>query len=185
MLWCACKGQRAASSWRLSPPQGSWGTSAFPHWAPSLVFLPLSLVHAALPFVGGGASAKTLEMLQQRVKRQENLLQRCKETIRSHKEQCTLLVSEKEALQEQLEERLQELEKIKVRDHWVLFKWVKPDRQAPVWPEPPLGSRLHPPALRQCGEGVLVWAPTCPGSWTLTIHWRVLCTSPYYTIRFI
>nr|XP_048279736.1 golgin subfamily A member 4 isoform X4 [Myodes glareolus] len=63
--------------------------------------------------VGGGASAKTLEMLQQRVKRQENLLQRCKETIRSHKEQCTLLVSEKEALQEQLEERLQELEKIK------------------------------------------------------------------------
>ncbi|XP_041532701.1 golgin subfamily A member 4 isoform X3 [Microtus oregoni] len=63
--------------------------------------------------VGGGASAKTLEMLQQRVKRQENLLQRCKETIRSHKEQCTLLVSEKEALQEQLAERLQELEKIK------------------------------------------------------------------------
>nr|XP_015860760.2 golgin subfamily A member 4 isoform X4 [Peromyscus maniculatus bairdii] len=63
--------------------------------------------------VGGGASAKTLEMLQQRVKRQENLLQRCKETIRSHKEQCTLLISEKEALQEQLDERLQELEKVK------------------------------------------------------------------------
>nr|XP_012600865.1 golgin subfamily A member 4 isoform X2 [Microcebus murinus] len=65
------------------------------------------------PVVGDGASAKTLETLQQRVKRQENLLQRCKETIRSHKEQCTLLTSEKEALQEQLDERLQELEKMK------------------------------------------------------------------------
>ncbi|XP_043297791.1 golgin subfamily A member 4 isoform X3 [Cervus canadensis] len=63
--------------------------------------------------VGDGASAKTVEVLQQRVKRQENLLQRCKETIRSHKEQCTLLTSEKEALQEQLDERLQELEKMK------------------------------------------------------------------------
>ncbi|KAB1264458.1 Golgin subfamily A member 4 [Camelus dromedarius] len=63
--------------------------------------------------VGDGASAKTLEVLQQRVKRQENLLQRCKETIRSHKEKCMLLTSEKEALQEQLDERLQELEKMK------------------------------------------------------------------------
>lgn len=63
--------------------------------------------------VGDGASADTLEMLQQRVKRQENLLQRCKETIQSRKEQCTLLTSEKEALQEQLDERLQELEKMK------------------------------------------------------------------------
>ncbi|XP_028623083.1 golgin subfamily A member 4 isoform X2 [Grammomys surdaster] len=63
--------------------------------------------------VGGGTSAKTLEMLQQRVKRQENLLQRCKETIGSHKQQCALLLSEKEALQEQLDERLQELEKMK------------------------------------------------------------------------
>ena len=69
-----------------------------------------------LYLVGGGTSAKTLEMLQQRVKRQENLLQRCKETIGSHKEQCALLLSEKEALQEQLDERLQELEKMKVRD---------------------------------------------------------------------
>ncbi|XP_070311513.1 golgin subfamily A member 4 isoform X3 [Odocoileus virginianus] len=65
------------------------------------------------PVVGDGASAKTVEVLQQRVKRQENLLQRCKETIRSHKEQCALLTSEKEALQEQLDERLQELEKMK------------------------------------------------------------------------
>ncbi|XP_005383764.1 PREDICTED: golgin subfamily A member 4 isoform X2 [Chinchilla lanigera] len=65
------------------------------------------------PGVGGRASAKTLETLQQRIKRQENLLQRCKETIQSRKEQCTLLTSEKEALQEQLDERLQELEKMK------------------------------------------------------------------------
>ncbi|XP_053455228.1 golgin subfamily A member 4 isoform X4 [Nycticebus coucang] len=65
------------------------------------------------PIAGDGASAKTLETLQQRVKRQENLLQRCKATIQSHKEQCTLLTSEKEALQEQLDERLQELEKMK------------------------------------------------------------------------
>ncbi|XP_045153442.1 golgin subfamily A member 4 isoform X3 [Echinops telfairi] len=70
--------------------------------------------HNVEPVVGGdGASSKTLETLQQRVKRQENLLQRCKETIQSHKEKCTLLTNEKEALQEQLEERLQELEKMK------------------------------------------------------------------------
>ncbi|NXD28907.1 GOGA4 protein, partial [Spelaeornis formosus] len=62
---------------------------------------------------GNGDSVKTLESLNQRVKRQENLLQRCKETIRSHKECCAQLTSEKEALQEQLEERLQELEKMK------------------------------------------------------------------------
>uniref|UniRef100_A0A250Y8A6 Golgin subfamily A member 4 n=2 Tax=Castor canadensis TaxID=51338 RepID=A0A250Y8A6_CASCN len=65
------------------------------------------------PVVGDAVSAKTLETLWQRVKRQENLLQRYKETIQSHKEQCTLLTSEKEALQEQLDERLQELEKMK------------------------------------------------------------------------
>lgn len=76
--------------------------------------------YAALLIVGDGASAKTLEMLQQRVKRQENLLQRCKETIRSHKEQCMLLTSEKEALQEQLDERLQELEKMKVKEKMIV-----------------------------------------------------------------
>lgn len=59
-------------------------------------------------------SVKTLETLAQRVRRQENLLQRCKEMIRSHKERSAQLTNEKEALQEQLEERLQELEKIKV-----------------------------------------------------------------------
>ncbi|KAM9101462.1 golgin subfamily A member 4 isoform 4-T4 [Sarcophilus harrisii] len=69
---------------------------------------------------GDGDTAKTLETLQQRVKRQENLLQRCKETIKSHKEtikshkeRATVLTNEKEALQEQLDERLQELEKMK------------------------------------------------------------------------
>lgn len=112
---------------------------------------------AASPFVGGGTSAKTLEMLQQRVKRQENLLQRCKETIGSHKEQCALLLSEKEALQEQLEERLQELEKMKVRDSRpLLFKCVKPEPQALEWPLFPLGSCLHPPVHRQGREGVCV-----------------------------
>ncbi|XP_075683100.1 golgin subfamily A member 4 isoform X2 [Rhinoderma darwinii] len=64
-------------------------------------------------FDGSGDSAKTVDSLQVRVKRQENLLQRCKEMIRSHKEKCAQLSSEKEALQNQLEERLQELEKIK------------------------------------------------------------------------
>ncbi|XP_075068711.1 golgin subfamily A member 4 isoform X2 [Mixophyes fleayi] len=62
---------------------------------------------------GSGDATKTLDALQVRVKRQENLLQRCKERIRSYKEQCTQLSSEKEALQNQLDERLQELEKIK------------------------------------------------------------------------
>ncbi|XP_010146185.1 PREDICTED: golgin subfamily A member 4-like, partial [Eurypyga helias] len=62
---------------------------------------------------GNEDSIKTLEALHQRVKHQENLLQRCKEKMRSHKECCAQLTSEKEALQEQLEERLQELEKMK------------------------------------------------------------------------
>ncbi|XP_069586427.1 golgin subfamily A member 4 isoform X4 [Ranitomeya imitator] len=62
---------------------------------------------------GGGDGANTLDALQVRVRRQENLLQRCKEMIRSHKEKSAQLSSEKEALQNQLEERLQELEKVK------------------------------------------------------------------------
>ncbi|XP_073534415.1 golgin subfamily A member 4 isoform X2 [Phyllobates terribilis] len=62
---------------------------------------------------GSGEGANTLDALQVRVKRQENLLQRCKEMIRSHKEKSAQLSSEKEALQNQLEERLQELEKVK------------------------------------------------------------------------
>ncbi|XP_030066473.1 golgin subfamily A member 4 [Microcaecilia unicolor] len=62
---------------------------------------------------GVNDASKTLEALQVRVRRQENLLQRCKEMIRSHKERSSQLSNEKEALQEQLEERFQELEKIK------------------------------------------------------------------------
>ncbi|KAM6449665.1 golgin subfamily A member 4 isoform 1-T1 [Liasis olivaceus] len=63
--------------------------------------------------VGNEDPDKTIETLTQRVKRQENLLHRCKETIKSHKERSAQLTSEKEVLQEQLDERLQELEKIK------------------------------------------------------------------------
>ncbi|XP_051791732.1 golgin subfamily A member 4 isoform X2 [Erpetoichthys calabaricus] len=54
-----------------------------------------------------------VEALQKRVKRQENLLQRCKEMVRTQKERSLQLSSEKDALQEQLQERLQELEKMK------------------------------------------------------------------------
>ncbi|TNN61778.1 Golgin subfamily A member 4 [Liparis tanakae] len=56
---------------------------------------------------------KLLEALQKRVKRQENLLQKCKEVMRTHKERSAQLGSENETLQTQLQERLQELEKIK------------------------------------------------------------------------
>uniref|UniRef100_A0A674PP02 Golgin A4 n=1 Tax=Takifugu rubripes TaxID=31033 RepID=A0A674PP02_TAKRU len=47
------------------------------------------------------------------VKRQENLLQKCKEVMHTHKERSAQLSTENETLQEQLQERLQELEKIK------------------------------------------------------------------------
>ncbi|XP_047208230.1 golgin subfamily A member 4 isoform X3 [Girardinichthys multiradiatus] len=62
---------------------------------------------------GNSDPARLIEALQKRVKRQENLLQKCKEVMRTHKEQSTQLSSENEALQEQLQERLQELEKMK------------------------------------------------------------------------
>lgn len=58
--------------------------------------------------------AKLLEALQKRVKRQENLLHKCKEMIRMHKERSVHISSENETLQEQLQERLQELERMKV-----------------------------------------------------------------------
>lgn len=48
------------------------------------------------------------------MKRQENLLQKCKDVMRTHKERSAQLSSENETLQEQLQERLQELEKMKV-----------------------------------------------------------------------
>lgn len=60
-----------------------------------------------------------MEALQKRVKRQENLLQKCKEVMRTHKERSAQLGSENETLQEQLQERLQELEKMKVADLWL------------------------------------------------------------------
>ncbi|XP_032823328.2 golgin subfamily A member 4 isoform X3 [Petromyzon marinus] len=56
---------------------------------------------------------KELEATRERVRRQENLLKRCKETMRVQKERSTQLSAEKETLQEQLDERLQELEKLK------------------------------------------------------------------------
>lgn len=63
---------------------------------------------------GNSDPTKLLEILQKRVKRQENLLQKCKEVMHSHKERNAQLGTENETLQEQLQERLQELEKIKV-----------------------------------------------------------------------
>ncbi|XP_052006599.1 golgin subfamily A member 4-like isoform X2 [Xyrauchen texanus] len=64
----------------------------------------------------GGAesgSVVDVEVLQKRIKRQESLLQRCKEVVRSSKERSAQLASENDVLQQQLQERLQELEKIK------------------------------------------------------------------------
>uniref|UniRef100_A0A8D3CQ47 Golgin A4 n=1 Tax=Scophthalmus maximus TaxID=52904 RepID=A0A8D3CQ47_SCOMX len=68
-----------------------------------------------IPWAGEGNSdpTKLMEALQKRVKRQENLLQKCKEVMRTHKERSAQLGSENETLQEQLQERLQELEKMK------------------------------------------------------------------------
>ncbi|XP_037320794.2 golgin subfamily A member 4 isoform X3 [Pungitius pungitius] len=62
---------------------------------------------------GNSDPNKLMEALQKRVKRQENLLQKCKEVMRTHKERSSQLGSENETLQEQLQERLQELEKMK------------------------------------------------------------------------
>uniref|UniRef100_H2UAM5 Golgin A4 n=1 Tax=Takifugu rubripes TaxID=31033 RepID=H2UAM5_TAKRU len=62
---------------------------------------------------GNSDPAKLMEALQKRVKRQENLLQKCKEVMHTHKERSAQLSTENETLQEQLQERLQELEKIK------------------------------------------------------------------------
>ncbi|XP_015667226.1 golgin subfamily A member 4 isoform X2 [Protobothrops mucrosquamatus] len=63
--------------------------------------------------VGNENADKTIETLTQQVKHQENLLHQCKERIKSQKERLAQLTSEKEVLQKQLYERLQELEKIK------------------------------------------------------------------------
>lgn len=66
-----------------------------------------------------------METLQKRVKRQENLLQKCKEVMRTHKERSAQLSTENETLQEQLQERLQELERIKVPNElFIVFQTV-------------------------------------------------------------
>uniref|UniRef100_A0A4W5RRB8 Golgin A4 n=1 Tax=Hucho hucho TaxID=62062 RepID=A0A4W5RRB8_9TELE len=62
---------------------------------------------------GSTDPSKSMEVLQKRVTRQENLLQKCKELLRTHKERSAQLTSENDTLQEQLQERLQELEKTK------------------------------------------------------------------------
>ncbi|XP_075933332.1 golgin subfamily A member 4 isoform X4 [Anarhichas minor] len=62
---------------------------------------------------GSSDPTKLMETLQKRVKRQENLLQKCKEVMRTHKERSAQLGIENETLQQQLQERLQELEKMK------------------------------------------------------------------------
>ncbi|XP_029553514.1 golgin subfamily A member 4 isoform X3 [Salmo trutta] len=59
---------------------------------------------------GGSADpSKSIEVLQKRVTHQENLLQKCKELLRTYKDRNTQLTSENDTLQE----RLQELEKTK------------------------------------------------------------------------
>lgn len=65
---------------------------------------------------GASDPTKLMEALQKRVKRQENLLHKCTEVMRTHKERSSQLSSENETLQEQLQERLQELEKMKVNE---------------------------------------------------------------------
>uniref|UniRef100_A0A3B3HDP6 Uncharacterized protein n=1 Tax=Oryzias latipes TaxID=8090 RepID=A0A3B3HDP6_ORYLA len=65
------------------------------------------------PEIGNSDPAKLLETLQKRVTRQENLLQKCKDVIRTHKDRSAQLSSENETLHQQLQERLQELEKMK------------------------------------------------------------------------
>lgn len=76
---------------------------------------------------GSSDPAKLMEALQKRVKRQENLLHKCKEVMRTHKERSAQLSSENEALQEQLQERLQELEKMKVNDDVDNYKHCQQD----------------------------------------------------------
>ena len=48
------------------------------------------------------------------VKRLETLLNKCKDTIRNNKEKSSQLVSEKEAIQKQLDEQTKEFQQLKV-----------------------------------------------------------------------
>ncbi|KAK6328178.1 hypothetical protein J4Q44_G00001560 [Coregonus suidteri] len=61
----------------------------------------------------GSADPSTIMEVFQKVTRQENLLQKCKELLRTHKERNAQLTSDNNTLQEQLQERLQDLEKTK------------------------------------------------------------------------
>ncbi|XP_077437286.1 golgin subfamily A member 4 isoform X2 [Vanacampus margaritifer] len=70
-------------------------------------------VEPDIPDEGVSDPAKLMEALQKRVTRQENLLHKCKERIRMHQEHSDHISSENETLQEQLQERLQELERMK------------------------------------------------------------------------
>ncbi|KAJ7984957.1 hypothetical protein DPEC_G00360130 [Dallia pectoralis] len=62
---------------------------------------------------GTADPSNTMDVLQKRVTRQENVIQKCKELLRAQKERAAQLSSENDALQQQLQERLQELEKTK------------------------------------------------------------------------
>ncbi|XP_041748337.1 golgin subfamily A member 4 isoform X2 [Coregonus clupeaformis] len=61
----------------------------------------------------GSSDPSTIMEVFQKVTRQENLLQKCKELLRTHKERNAQLTSDNNTLQEQLQERLQDLEKTK------------------------------------------------------------------------
>ncbi|KAL6101700.1 golga4 [Pungitius sinensis] len=97
------------------PPEGDVPPSEDAH-ATSSTQSPLNEQGVELEGTEGEGNSdpnKLMEALQKRVKRQENLLQKCKEVMRTHKERSSQLSSENETLQEQLQERLQELEKMK------------------------------------------------------------------------
>uniref|UniRef100_A0A673XR05 Golgin A4 n=1 Tax=Salmo trutta TaxID=8032 RepID=A0A673XR05_SALTR len=81
--------------------------------APQSPFKDLCLCYLFQTAEGITDPSKSMEVLQKRVTRQENLLQKCKELLRTHKERSAQLTSENDTLQEQLQERLQELEKTK------------------------------------------------------------------------
>ncbi|KAM9726236.1 golgin subfamily A member 4 isoform 1-T1 [Menidia menidia] len=98
------------------PPEGGVPQSEAAEDATSAAESPSKVQGIELEVTEGEGNSdptKLMEALQKRVTRQENLLQKCKDVIRTHKERSAQLTSENETLQEQLQERLQELEKIK------------------------------------------------------------------------
>ncbi|KAI4897230.1 hypothetical protein NFI96_022229 [Prochilodus magdalenae] len=114
-----------------------------------------------------GATAD-VEVLQKRVRRQETLLQRCKELIRTNKERSAQLSSENETLQQQLQERLQELEKMKdlhttektklitqLRDAKNLIEQLEQDKVRETrWREASLGSSCGISCVCVCSAAV-------------------------------